>query len=95
MTLINLRTFAKGSDHIGFWWSYLDDREADITIERIKKVLGSGANVVLTTKGIDDMCLKLFVEAGAIAVRRVNMEDMRRIAKASGGKFLYLFNFAD
>ena len=59
-------------------------RESDITLERIQKILDAGANVVLTTKGIDDMCLKCFVEAGAIAVRRVKKEDMRRIAKATG-----------
>jgi T-complex protein 1 subunit alpha len=63
-------------------------RESDITVERIKKILDAGANVVLTTKGIDDMCLKLFVEAGAIAVRRVKMEDMRKIAKATGATVL-------
>lgn len=61
-------------------------RESDITLERIKKILDAGANVVLTTKGIDDMCLKMFVEAGVMAVRRVKKEDMRRIAKATGGK---------
>ena len=66
-------------------------RESDITTERIRKVLDAGANVVLTTKGIDDMCLKYFVEAGAIAVRRVKKEDMRRIAKATGG-FTFFFN---
>ena len=65
-------------------------RESDITTERIQKVLAAGANVVLTTKGIDDMCLKYFVEAGAIAVRRVKKEDMRRIAKATGGNSSYL-----
>ena len=42
--------------------------------------------MVLTTKGIDDLCLKYFVEAGAIAVRRVKPEDLRRIAKATGGQ---------
>lgn len=31
------------------------------------------------------MCLKEFVEAGAIAVRRCRKEDLRRIAKATGG----------
>ncbi|CDJ40375.1 T-complex protein 1 subunit alpha [Eimeria tenella] len=31
------------------------------------------------------MCLKYFVEAGAIAVRRVSKKDLRRIAKATGG----------
>ena len=43
-------------------------READITKERIDLILATGANVILTTKGIDDMALKYFVEAGAIAV---------------------------
>lgn len=65
----------------------------DITMERIKKVLDAGANVVLTTKGIDDMCLKYFVEAGAMAVRRVKKEDLKRIAKATGGIFSLSFSF--
>jgi hypothetical protein len=53
------------------------ERESDITKERIQKVLDAGANVVLTTKGIDDMSLKYFVEAGVIACRRVPKEDLR------------------
>lgn len=61
-------------------------REMDITKERIQKILQTGANVVLTTKGIDDLCLKYFVEAGALAVRRVSKEDIRRLAKATGGQ---------
>lgn len=63
-------------------------REAEITLERIRKILGAGANVVLTTKGIDDLCLKEFVEAGAMAVRRCRKEDLRRIAKATGGQLI-------
>lgn len=59
-------------------------QESKITLDRVRKVLSSGANVVLTTKGIDDLCLKLFVEAGAMAVRRVKREDMRRVARATG-----------
>ncbi|KAL4871043.1 hypothetical protein BDV12DRAFT_164647 [Aspergillus spectabilis] len=59
-------------------------RESGIVIERVEKILKSGANVVFTTKGIDDMVLKLFVEKGAIAVRRCKKEDLRRIAKATG-----------
>lgn len=53
------------------------DRESDITKERIHKILASGANVILTTKGIDDMALKYFVEAGAIACRRVEKDDLK------------------
>ncbi|XP_018008881.1 T-complex protein 1 subunit alpha [Hyalella azteca] len=63
-------------------------READITKERISKILKAGANVVLTTQGIDDLCLKYFVEAGAMAVRRVKKVDMKRIAKATGATLL-------
>ncbi|XXQ37910.1 T-complex protein 1 subunit alpha [Plasmodiophora brassicae] len=64
------------------------ERESDITKERIMMLLNAGANVVLTTKGIDDMALKYFVDAGAIAVRRCTKEDLRRIAKATGGTVL-------
>lgn len=64
------------------------DSEAEITIERIRKILAAGANVVLTTKGIDDLCLKEFVEAGAMAVRRCRKEDLRRIARATGGTLI-------
>ena len=59
-------------------------RETGMILERIEMILKSGANVVLTTKGIDDLCLKTFVEKGAMAVRRCKKEDLRRIAKATG-----------
>merc|ERR1711988_1310995 len=63
-------------------------KEADITRDRIQLLLNSGANVIFTTKGIDDMAIKYFVEAGAIAVRRVKKEDLRRIAKLTGGTLM-------
>lgn len=64
------------------------ERETGMVIERIEMILKAGANVVLTTKGIDDMCLKLFIERGAMAVRRCKKEDLRRIAKATGATLL-------
>ncbi|MCD9643524.1 T-complex protein 1 subunit alpha [Datura stramonium] len=74
-----------------------------MTKERIQKLLSAGANVILTSKGIDDMALRqaanfsccspcgfgalfpnaYFVEAGAIAVRRVRKDDLRHVAKAT------------
>jgi len=63
-------------------------RESDITKERIQKILATGANVILTTGGIDDLCLKYFVEAGAMAVRRCKKVDLKRIAKATGAQFI-------
>mmetsp|Transcript_32003 Transcript_32003/g.60172 ORF Transcript_32003/g.60172 Transcript_32003/m.60172 type:complete len:500 (+) Transcript_32003:15-1514(+) len=64
------------------------EKEMDTTRDRIKMILDAGANVVLTTKGIDDMALKYFVEAGVIACRRVGKDDMRRIAKCTGGNII-------
>ena len=66
----------------------IQNREVEITKERIQSILKAGANVVLTTKGIDDLCLKYFVEAGAIAARRCSSSDLRRIAKATGGELV-------
>jgi len=58
--------------------------EMDITKRRIEKILKAGANVIFTTGGIDDLCLKQFVEAQAMAVRRCKKTDLKRIAKATG-----------
>ena len=61
-------------------------RESEMVLERVRKILATGANVILTTKGIDDLCLKEFVQAGAMAVRRCKKDALRRIAKATGGQ---------
>ncbi|KAJ5200487.1 Chaperone tailless complex polypeptide 1 [Penicillium cf. griseofulvum] len=63
-------------------------RESGIVMDRVDMILKSGANVVLTTKGIDDMVLKLFIEKGAMAVRRCKKEDLRRIARATGATMI-------
>lgn len=63
-------------------------RESGMVMERVDMILKAGANVVLTTKGIDDQCLKQFIEKGAMAVRRCKKEDLRRIAKATGATLI-------
>ncbi|XP_013188207.1 T-complex protein 1 subunit alpha [Amyelois transitella] len=63
-------------------------RELDITKERLQKILATGVNVILCSGGIDDLCLKYFVEAGAMGVRRCKKADLKRIAKATGATFL-------
>ncbi|CAH8491978.1 unnamed protein product [Schistosoma mattheei] len=63
-------------------------READITKERIQKILNAGANVILTTGGIDDLCMKYFVEVNAMAVRRCKKVDLKNMAKATGGQLI-------
>lgn len=64
------------------------ERESTLVLERVDMILKSGANVIFTTKGIDDLCLKHFVEKGAMAVRRCKKEDLRRIEKATGATMI-------
>ena len=63
-------------------------READITKEKIQKIIAAGANVILTTKAIDDLCQKYLVDAGVIGIRRCKKGDLKRIAAATGGTLL-------
>lgn len=77
-----------------YLWNFLIGifffRELDITKRRIEKIIKAGANVILTTGGIDDMVMKQFIECNAMAVRRCKKTDLKRIAKATGGIiFLY------
>ena len=60
--------------------------EMDVCKIRCKKIIDSGANVVLCARGIDDFALKYFVEAGVIAIRRVPKSDLKRIANNTGAK---------
>eukprot|EP01006_Ploeotia_vitrea_P057545 TRINITY_DN68188_c8_g3_i1.p1 TRINITY_DN68188_c8_g3~~TRINITY_DN68188_c8_g3_i1.p1 ORF type:complete len:543 (+),score=95.29 TRINITY_DN68188_c8_g3_i1:66-1694(+) len=66
----------------------LRKREVGITAERIKKIVDCGANVILTTKGIDDVSMKYLVQAGVLGVRRCKKDDLKRIAKATGGHLI-------
>lgn len=63
-------------------------KELDITKQRIQKLLDAGANVVFTTKGIDDFAQKYFVDKGVMGVRRVPFTDMKRIAKVTGASIM-------
>jgi len=58
--------------------------------ERCEKIIKAGANVVITTKGIDDIASKYFVEANVFALRRVDKNDLRRIAKSTEQQLLPL-----
>lgn len=62
-------------------------KECEILKERCKKIIDAGANVIITSAGMDDVATKYLVEAGVLGLRRVDKHDLRRIAKASGGIF--------
>ena len=67
--------------------------EMEITRKQVQKLLESGANVIVSGHGIDDLCLKYLVEAGAIGIRRVGNDDLIRVSKATGATIVV--NLAD
>jgi T-complex protein 1 subunit alpha len=53
-------------------------RESDLTKEKVMKIINAGANVVLCTGGIDDLCLKvsyLFIYSGVIPLLFSKLSD--------------------
>ncbi|KAJ1800809.1 chaperonin-containing T-complex alpha subunit Cct1 [Coemansia sp. RSA 2399] len=63
-------------------------READISAERARMLIDAGVTAVFSTRGIDEMYVKMFAEAGAVTVTRVPKDDARRIAKGTGASLL-------
>lgn len=62
------------------------DEENRMLKTMVDKVIGSGANVVLCQKGIDDMAQHYLAKSGIIAVRRIKESDMTKLAKATGAR---------
>mmetsp|Transcript_79899 Transcript_79899/g.120076 ORF Transcript_79899/g.120076 Transcript_79899/m.120076 type:complete len:535 (-) Transcript_79899:1634-3238(-) len=60
--------------------------EYEITRKRAKEILKSGANIILTSKGIDEFLQKYFLKNGVVAVRRTSLDCMKKIAMATGAK---------
>ncbi|HKZ39352.1 MAG TPA: thermosome subunit beta, partial [Candidatus Hodarchaeales archaeon] len=64
------------------------DREQGMLREMADKVVASGANVVLCSKGIDDVVQHLLAKNKITAVRRIKKSDMEKLAKATGAKII-------
>ena len=64
------------------------DEENRMLKNMVDKVIGSGANVLLCQKGIDDMAQHYLARAGILAVRRVKESDMTKLAKATGARIV-------
>ena len=63
-------------------------QEEDMLRDMVDKITKTGANVVLTEKGIDDMAQHFMARKGILAVRRNKKSDMEKLAKATGGKIV-------
>ena len=63
-------------------------QEERILREMVEKIKKTGANVVITQKGIDDLAQHFLAKEGIMAIRRVKKSDMEKLAKATGAKIL-------
>ncbi|MFH1623108.1 MAG: thermosome subunit beta [Candidatus Aenigmatarchaeota archaeon] len=54
----------------------------------VDKVIASGANVLFSQKGIDDMAQHYLAKKDILAARRVKQSDMEALAKATGGRII-------
>ncbi len=67
--------------------SFLD--EEDKTFRRmVSQIKSSGANVVVSQKGIDDVVLHYLAKEGIYAVKQVKESDLQKLARATGGKIV-------
>lgn len=52
------------------------------------KIIASGANVIFCQKGIDDVAQYYLAKAGIFACRRITENDMKKLARATGGRVI-------
>lgn len=64
---------------------FLDQETLDIHA-KIKKIASSGANVVISRKGINSIAQEYLAKEGIISLRRVKMNDIWWLEKSTGAK---------
>ncbi len=63
-------------------------QEESILKDMVQKIKDTGANVLLTQKGIDDVAMAYLSKEGVYAARRVKKSDIEKLAKAIGGEII-------
>jgi len=64
------------------------DMEESMLKDLVKKIVDSGAKVVICQKGIDDLAQHFLAKQGIYALRRVKKSDLETLAKATGAKIV-------
>jgi T-complex protein 1 subunit eta len=62
------------------------DAEWDIIYEKLDACVASGAQIILSRLPIGDLATQYFADRGLFCAGRVSTDDMRRVARATGGK---------
>ncbi len=67
--------------------AFLEEEERMLK-EMVEKIARTGANVVFSQKGIDDLPQHFLAKKGILAARRVKSSDMEKLAKATGARIV-------
>ena len=59
-------------------------QETKNILSKVQKIIDSGANVVISRKGIDELAQEYLAKAGIISMRRVKANDLWWVEKATG-----------
>lgn len=62
------------------------DAEWKIIYEKLENIVASGASVVLSKLPIGDLATQYFADRGLFCAGRVNIEDLKRVAAATGAQ---------
>lgn len=61
------------------------DAEWKLIYEKLEKIVNSGAKIILSKLPIGDLATQYFADRGLFCAGRVNIDDLNRVAKATGG----------
>lgn len=64
------------------------EMEEKILRDKVDLIVNSGATVLFTQKGIDDIAQHFLAKNGIYAARRVSKSDMEKLARATGGRIV-------
>lgn len=64
------------------------EQEQRMLKQMVEKVIASGATVLFSQKGIDDVAQHFLAKKGILAARRVKKSDMEKLAKATGARIV-------
>src|SRR5665648_179246 len=62
--------------------------EEDILLHEVAILKKLGANVLITTKGMDDLGLAILAKAGILGIRRIHDNDMQMISSATSAQIV-------
>jgi chaperonin GroEL (HSP60 family) len=64
------------------------DEENTMLKNMVEKITGSGANVVICQKGLDDIAQHYLAKSNVLTVRRVKESDMTKLSRATGARVI-------